>query len=78
MAEKTTKETLKYKGLGDMPHNLEAEQALLGCLILDPRIQHEVASFLKDIRKDYKEKKAMLDEVYLAWMELNEEVSESE
>ncbi len=47
MAEKN-KKTINYKGLGDMPHNLEAEQALLGCLILDPRIQNEVASFLNE------------------------------
>ena len=30
------------KKMGDMPHNLEAEQALLGCLMLDPNIQAEV------------------------------------
>lgn len=34
--------------LGDMPHSLEAEQALLGCLLLDTRIQVEVAAFLKE------------------------------
>lgn len=34
--------------MGDMPHSLEAEQALLGCLLLDTRIQVEVASFLKE------------------------------
>ncbi|MBR2498681.1 MAG: replicative DNA helicase [Clostridia bacterium] len=32
----------------DMPHSLEAEQALLGCLLLDTRIQVEVAAFLKE------------------------------
>ncbi|MBE5733885.1 MAG: replicative DNA helicase [Clostridiales bacterium] len=36
------------KRLGDMPHSLEAEQALLGCLLLDTRIQVEVAAFLKE------------------------------
>ena len=33
---------------GDMPHSLEAEQALLGCLIIDPKIQVEVAAFLRE------------------------------
>lgn len=33
---------------GDMPHSLEAEQALLGCLLLDTRIQVEIAAFLKE------------------------------
>lgn len=33
---------------GEMPHNLEAEQALLGCLVLDTKIQVEIASFLKE------------------------------
>lgn len=36
------------KLMGDMPHSLEAEQALLGCLLLDNRIQVEVAAFLKE------------------------------
>lgn len=31
-----------------MPHSLEAEQALLGCIILDPKIQTEVAGFLSE------------------------------
>lgn len=34
--------------MGEMPHSLEAEQALLGCLLLDTRIQVEVAAFLKE------------------------------
>ena len=38
----------KKKVFGDMPHSIEAEQALLGCLLLDPRIQTEVASFLTE------------------------------
>ena len=38
----------KMKLVGDMPHSLEAEQALLGCLLLDTRIQVEVAAFLKE------------------------------
>lgn len=33
---------------GEMPHSLEAEQALLGCLLLDTRIQVEVASYISD------------------------------
>lgn len=33
---------------GDMPHSLEAEQALLGCLLLDTKIQVEVASSLSE------------------------------
>ncbi len=33
---------------GDMPHSLEAEQALLGCLLIDTKIQVEVASFLRE------------------------------
>ena len=32
------------KKMGDMPHSLEAEQALLGCLLLDPTIQFEILS----------------------------------
>lgn len=33
---------------GDMPHSLEAEQALLGCLLLDTKIQVEVAAYVKE------------------------------
>ena len=33
---------------GEMPHNLEAEQALLGCLLIDTRIQIEVAAYLRE------------------------------
>ncbi len=40
MAKKTT--------MGDMPHSLEAEQSLLGCLLMEPKIQIEVAAFLKE------------------------------
>ena len=36
------------KAAGDMPHSLEAEQALLGCLLLDTKIQLEIASELKE------------------------------
>ncbi|MBQ4097907.1 MAG: replicative DNA helicase [Clostridia bacterium] len=38
----------KQQAYGEMPHSLEAEQALLGCLLLDTRIQVEVAAFLKE------------------------------
>lgn len=34
--------------LGEMPHSTEAEQALLGCLLLDAKIQMEVAGFLHE------------------------------
>ena len=33
---------------GELPHSLEAEQALLGCLLLDTKIQVEIAAFLKE------------------------------
>ena len=36
------------KKLGDMPHSLEAEQALLGCLLLDPRIQFEIVATISE------------------------------
>ncbi len=38
----------RQMNLGDMPHSLEAEQALLGCLLLDTRIQIDVAAYLKE------------------------------
>lgn len=36
------------KGFTDMPHNLEAEQSILGCLLLDTKIQVEVSAFLEE------------------------------
>ena len=36
------------KSYGEMPHNLEAEQALLGCLLIDAKIQVEVVAYLKE------------------------------
>ncbi len=36
------------KVFSEMPHSLEAEQALLGCLILDTRIQVEVSAYLNE------------------------------
>ena len=36
------------KKIGDMPHSLEAEQALLGCILMDPTIQFEVLSTIKE------------------------------
>ncbi len=38
----------KKTQMGDMPHSLEAEQSLLGCLLMEPKIQIEVAAFLKE------------------------------
>ena len=38
----------KKAPMGEMPHSLEAEQSLLGCLLMDTRIQVEVAAFLKE------------------------------
>ena len=36
------------KVIADMPHSLEAERALLGCIILDTKIQVEVSAFLSE------------------------------
>ena len=33
---------------GDMPHNVEAEQALLGCIMLDQNVQNEILSSLTE------------------------------
>jgi len=33
---------------GDMPHSLEAEQSLLGCILLDPKIQVEISADVKE------------------------------
>ena len=33
---------------GDMPHNVEAEQALLGCLMLDQNVQNDILSSLSE------------------------------
>lgn len=38
----------KVKYNGEMPHSLEAEQAMLACLLMDSAIQVEVASTLKE------------------------------
>ena len=46
--EKNKKKKTTKNLIGDMPHNLEAEQALLGCLLLDPKIQVEVVAYLKE------------------------------
>ena len=45
--KKTGKEK-KIFGMGEMPHSLESEMALLGCLLLDNRVQTEIASSLKE------------------------------
>lgn len=36
------------KSLGEMPHNLEAEQALLGCLLMDTKIQVEISAYIHE------------------------------
>ncbi len=36
------------KAFGEMPHSLEAEQALLGCILIDPRVQVEVVAYLNE------------------------------
>lgn len=36
------------KVIADMPHSLEAERALLGCILLDTKIQVEVSAFLNE------------------------------
>ena len=33
---------------GELPHSLEAEQALLGCLLLDTKIQVEASAYLSE------------------------------
>lgn len=43
-----TKVTEKLKTYGEMPHSLEAEQALLGCMLMDPVLQVEVSSFIRE------------------------------
>ncbi len=41
--------TQNKKSGGEMlPHNLEAEQSLLGCMLLDPKVQAEITSSLKE------------------------------
>ncbi len=36
------------KVFGEMPHSLEAEQALLGCILIDAKVQTDIASSLKE------------------------------
>ena len=48
-------DTAKKNVFGEMPHNLEAEQALLGCLLIDTRIQVEVAAYIKEEEDFYAE-----------------------
>ncbi len=43
-----SKKSEKSKIYGEMPHSLEAEQALLGCLLMDSVLQTEVTSSLKE------------------------------
>ena len=42
------KTTAKKINFGEMPHSLEAEQALLGCLLLDARIQIDIAADISE------------------------------
>ena len=53
MAERTKdiknrEKALAKKGITEMPHNLEAEQALLGCILLDTKIQIDIGANLKE------------------------------
>ncbi|MBO5714443.1 MAG: replicative DNA helicase [Clostridia bacterium] len=45
--QKNTKVS-KEKLFNDMPHNLEAEQSLLGCVFMDPIIQSEIGSQISE------------------------------
>lgn len=45
--KKTNTDTVKRK-VRELPHSLEAEQALLGCILLDTKIQVEVSAYLKE------------------------------
>ncbi|MBO4594124.1 MAG: replicative DNA helicase, partial [Clostridia bacterium] len=38
----------KINGFKEMPHSLEAERALLGCILMDAKIQVEVAGAVKE------------------------------
>ncbi len=40
--------TAKKKVFAEMPHSLEAEQALLGCLLIDTKIQVEIFAYIKE------------------------------
>ena len=42
------KKEISKKGITEMPHNIEAEQALLCCILLDTRIQIEIGANLKE------------------------------
>ncbi len=42
------KKEVSKKGITEMPHNLEAEQALLGCILLDTKIQIDIGANLKE------------------------------
>ncbi|MBQ7348820.1 MAG: replicative DNA helicase [Clostridia bacterium] len=43
-----SKSNQKNKIYGDMPHSLEAEQSLLGCILMDPVIQVEIGSQISE------------------------------
>ena len=42
------KQQVSKKGITEMPHNIEAEQALLGCILLDTKIQIDIGATLKE------------------------------
>jgi replicative DNA helicase len=44
----TKKTNAKTKVLNEMPHNLEAEQSLLGCILLDPIVQSDIGSLVNE------------------------------
>ncbi|MBQ9514363.1 MAG: replicative DNA helicase [Clostridia bacterium] len=47
IGKEVKKENKLNKIVGEMPHSLEAEMALLGCIMLDPIIQGEISATLK-------------------------------
>ena len=47
IGQEVKKENKLNKIIGEMPHSLEAERALLGCIMLDPIIQGEISASLK-------------------------------
>ncbi|MBP5467118.1 MAG: replicative DNA helicase, partial [Clostridia bacterium] len=44
--KKDTKSSVKRLNINEMPHSIEAEKSLLGCLLMDVKIQVETAAFL--------------------------------
>ena len=71
MAQQTKKTKTKY--MGDMPHSLEAEQALLGCLLIDSKIQVDVVAFLSE-EDFYAESHKIIFSAMLEIIKLNQPV----